>query len=110
MFLGGGEVAGRATTSRSSFRGAPADANPESRGECSLSPDSGCCVFLLRSSGCLFSGPRGNDGGGSVPRNDCGQGPARLRRRLREQPQPEVLRDVGVLIFVDQDVLEAVLV
>ncbi len=35
------------------------------------------------------------------------------RRRaaaLRQQPQPEILRDVGVLIFVDQDVSEARLV
>src|SRR5262245_57373536 len=31
-------------------------------------------------------------------------------RRLREQPQPEVLRDVRVLILVDEDVAEAVLV
>ena len=45
-----------------------------------------------------------------MPRNNCGQGPTRFRRRLREQPQPEVLRDVGVLVFVDQDELEAVLV
>ena len=29
---------------------------------------------------------------------------------LREQPQPEILRDVGVLVFVDQHVAEAALV
>src|SRR3984885_7722421 len=32
------------------------------------------------------------------------------RRRLREQPQPEILRDVGVLVLVDQDELEAALI
>ena len=31
-------------------------------------------------------------------------------RPLREQPQPQVLGDVGVLVLVDQDVAEAVLV
>ncbi len=30
--------------------------------------------------------------------------------RLRQQPQPEILRHVGVLIFVDQDVFEALLI
>ena len=36
---------------------------------------------------------------------------ARLRRlRLRQQPQPQILRHVGVLIFVHQDELEALLV
>ena len=29
---------------------------------------------------------------------------------LREQPQPEILRDVGVLVFVDEDVAEALLI
>ena len=37
-------------------------------------------------------------------------GTPRLRRRLRQQPQPQILRDVGVLIFVHQDEFEAVLV
>src|SRR3981189_691790 len=32
------------------------------------------------------------------------------RRRLRQQSQPEILRDVGVLIFIHQNELEAVLV
>ena len=32
------------------------------------------------------------------------------RRRLRQQSQPQILRDVGVLIFVDQDEFETVLV
>jgi hypothetical protein len=31
-------------------------------------------------------------------------------RRLRQQPQPQILRNVGVLIFVHQDELESVLV
>ena len=33
-----------------------------------------------------------------------------MRRALREQPQPQILRDVGVLVLVDQDVPEALLV
>ena len=33
-----------------------------------------------------------------------------LRRALRQQPQPEILRDVGVLVFVDQHVAEALVV
>src|SRR5882757_796382 len=37
-------------------------------------------------------------------------GRGKRRRRLRQEPQPQILRDVGVLIFVDQDELEAVLV
>ena len=32
------------------------------------------------------------------------------RRRLRQQPQPQILRDVGVLILIHQNELEAVLV
>ena len=44
------------------------------------------------------------------PRNDRGQRRGWLGRCLRQQPQPQILRDVGVLIFVDQDVFEAVLV
>ena len=35
---------------------------------------------------------------------------AEVRRALREQPQPQVLHDVGVLVLVDQDVAEAALV
>src|SRR6201985_1639926 len=46
-----------------------------------------------------------------MPRNDGGSWDVRLRRwRLREQPQPQILRDVGVLIFVHQDELEAALI
>ena len=37
-------------------------------------------------------------------------GGGRLRRRLRQQPQPQILCDVGVLVFVDQDEFEALLV
>ena len=33
-----------------------------------------------------------------------------LRWALREEPQPEVLGDVGVLVFVDEDVAEPALV
>ena len=39
---------------------------------------------------------------------DCRAG--RGASRLRQQPQPQILRDVGVLILVDQDVFEALLV
>ena len=35
---------------------------------------------------------------------------ADVGRALRQQPQPQVLRDVGVLVLVDQDVAEAALV
>ena len=35
---------------------------------------------------------------------------AEILVELRQQPQPEILRDVGVLILVDQDVAEAVLI
>src|SRR5260370_42243015 len=38
----------------------------------------------------------------------AGRGGGR-RRRLRQQPQPEILRDIGVLIFVHQDELEGLL-
>ena len=31
-------------------------------------------------------------------------------RRLSQQPQPQILRDVGVLIFVDQNIAKAALV
>ncbi len=60
-----------------------------------------------------------NDSGGSILRDNRGinrtrdnrrQRRARPRRRLRQQSQPQILRDVGVLIFVDQNELEAVLV
>ena len=42
----------------------------------------------------------------AAPRNDGRGG----RPPLRQQPQPEILRDVGVLILVDQNVFEAALI
>ena len=35
---------------------------------------------------------------------------ADVRRALRQEAQPQVLRDVGVLILVDQDVAEAAMI
>ena len=35
---------------------------------------------------------------------------AEIAMALRQQPQPQILRDVGVLILVDQDVAEALLI
>ena len=39
-----------------------------------------------------------------------GRGRRSRRVALRQQPQPQILRDVGVLVLVDQDVLEAALI
>jgi len=40
-------------------------------------------------------------------RNDGGNSDARLRGRLRQQAQPQILRHVGILIFIHQNEFEA---
>ena len=102
VFEGGG---GRALAPSPVIPGCAEGADPESRVRSSsdLSP------AWIRHRIHVFDAPR-NDGGGRCPRNDRRERHARPRRRLRQQPQPQILRDVGVLIFVDQNELEPVLV